>query len=207
MKVAGEEPLMEDPLSDAQEMARSFTDPDAFAVLFDRHFSAVHRFIDRRVGREGADELAGEVFRIAFTRRNTYQLDRPNCLPWLYGIAKNLLFKEQRRRSRHLRAVGRLGGDRWIDASAEIDARVDAVALWPRVSRALAALSPGEREVVLLVAWEELTYQEVAEALAVPIGTVRSRLHRARVHLRELIGPCGEQRSEKPQRAEGGHRS
>jgi RNA polymerase sigma-70 factor (ECF subfamily) len=198
---------MGEPLTDAQEMARSIAHPVVFTVIFDRHIVAIHRYLERRVGRDGADELAGEVFRIAFERRASYQLDRPNCLPWLYGIAKNLLFKECRRQSRHLRALGRLQGDaRWSDTSTEIDARLDAHALWPNVSAALGRLSADERDVVLLVAWEELSYQEVAEALDVPIGTVRSRLHRARGRLRELIGPCGEERDDKPLRAEGGNR-
>ena len=148
------------------------------------------------------------MFRIAFEGRATYQLDRPNCLPWLYGIAKNLLLKERRRQSRHLRALGRLRAeDAPRPSSTEaIDARLDAEAIWPRLAQKLAGLPVGERDVILLVAWEELSYHEVAEVLGVPIGTVRSRLHRGRHRLRELIGPCGQRPDDNPQRAEGGCR-
>lgn len=196
------------PPDDAVVILRSLTDPAHFAIVFDRHVGAVYRFLERRLGRDVADSLAGEVFRIAFERRATYQLERPNCLPWLYGIAKNLLLKERRQQARHLRALGRLGtrDDPTPAGMDAIDARLDAEVIWPRLAQALAELPLGERDVILLVAWEELSYQEVAEVLDVPIGTVRSRLHRARHHLRELIGPCGQEPDDNPQRAEGGCR-
>ncbi len=116
--------------------------------------------------------------------------------------------KERRRQSRHLRALGRLRAedDRPFSSTERIDARLDAEAIWPRLAEALAGLPVGERDVILLVAWEELSYQEVAEVLDVPIGTVRSRLHRGRHRLRELIGPCGQEPDDNPQRAEGGCR-
>lgn len=196
------------PPDDSAVISRSLTDPAHFAIIFDRHVGAVHRFLERRLGRDVADSLAGEVFRIAFERRATYQLERPNCLPWLYGIAKNLLLKERRQQARHLRALGRLlTEDEPMSAGMEaIDARLDAEVIWPRLAQALADLPVGERDVILLVVWEELSYQEVAEVLDVPIGTVRSRLHRARRRIRELMGPCGQEPDDNPQRAEGGCR-
>ena len=204
----GKQEKMTAPPDDAVVISRSLTDPAHFAIVFDRHVGAVHRFLERRLGRDVADSLAGEVFRIGFERRATYQLERPNCLPWLYGIAKNLLLKERRQQARHLRALGRLGtrDDPTPAGMNAIDARLDAEVLWPRLAQALAELPVGERDVILLVAWEELSYQEVAEVLDVPIGTVRSRLHRARHHLRELMGPCGQEPDDNPQRAEGGCR-
>lgn len=198
---------MSDPSSDADEIKWSLVDPERFAVIFDRHFATVHRFLSRRLGPDGAEALAGEVFRIAFERRGTYHLDRPDCLPWLYGIAKHLLDKERRRQARHLRALSRLHAeDRSEDDGRATDDRIDAQARWLQVATALNTLSVGERDVLLLIAWEDLNYREVSEVLDVPIGTVRSRLHRARGRLRELISPSGEERDDNPLRAEGGHR-
>jgi len=75
-------------------------------------------------------------------------------------------------------------------SAAALDARV----LFPRVADAIQTLPDGEREALLLFAWEDLSYQSVAEALALPVGTVRSRLNRARAHLRELLEPRGKNR-------------
>lgn len=185
-------------------IAASVGDPVHFAVVFDRHFDPVHRFVDGRLGSDAADTLAGEVFRIAFERRDRYDMARPSCLPWLYGIANKLVLKEYRRRGRHLRAVGRLRPEvASHDVTGEIDARVDAHAAWPGVAAALAQLSEVERDVLLLVAWEDLTYDEVAATLEIPIGTVRSRLHRARNRVRELIGSPGEERDDQHMRVTG----
>jgi RNA polymerase sigma-70 factor (ECF subfamily) len=189
---------------DRELIGASVREPARFAEIFDRHFAAVHRFVDRRLGRDAADSLAGEVFRIAFEQRDRYDRARPSCLPWLYGITNNLVLKEYRRRGRHLRAVGRLGRELSSpDGTAEIDARVDAHAAWPGVAAALAQLSDGDRDVLLLVAWEDLSYEEVADALEIPIGTVRSRLHRARSRVRELIERPGEERDDQDVRVPG----
>lgn len=198
---------MTTPAEDRELIAASVADPGCFAGIFDRHFGAVHRFIDRRLGADAADTLAGEVFRIAFERRAGFDGRRSLCLPWLYGIANNLVLKEYRRRGRQLRAVGRLRPEVVVlDATGEIDARVDAHAAWPAVAAALAQLSDVERDVLLLVAWEDLAYDEVAEALDIPIGTVRSRLHRARARVRELIQNPGEERDDQPMRVTGRYR-
>ncbi len=190
---------------DAEVIAQSIVEPARFAAIFDRHFPAVHRYLERRLGRDVADSLAGEVFRIAFERRASYRLDRPLALPWLYGIAGNLLLKERRGRARGLRAVGRMQGlavpgDVTFDV---VDDRLDAASSWPRVREALNEMPSDEREILLLVAWESLSYPEIADALAIPIGTVRSRLHRGRKRLRELIDAGGQRPDEDPQRAEG----
>jgi RNA polymerase sigma factor (sigma-70 family) len=69
----------------------------------------------------------------------------------------------------------------------------DARLLFPRVAGAIEALPDAEREALLLFAWEDLSYQSVAEALELPIGTVRARLNRTRTHLREPIEPIGKE--------------
>ena len=152
------------------------------------------RFLGRRVGAKVAEGLLGELFRIAFERRKPFDASRPSALPWLYGIGANLLLKHRRAEARRLRANARMAvageaADRRASAAA-LDARL----LFPRVANAIEALPDDEREALLLFAWEDLSYQSVAEALELPIGTVRSRLNRARARLRELLEPNGKGR-------------
>ena len=180
--------------SDAEVIGRSLGEPEAFGLIYDRHAPTVLRFLGRRAGAEVAEGLLGELFRIAFERRKTFDSTRPSALPWLYGIGSNLLLKHRRGEARRLRAsarmaAGQAAADRRSGAAA-LDARV----LFPRVADAIEALPEGERAALLLFAWEELSYQSVAEALELPIGTVRSRLSRARAHLRELLDGIGKGR-------------
>ena len=181
--------------SDAEVVAASIDDPRAFAALFDRHAGLVHRFLVRRVGPDTGDELLGETFRIAFERRSSFDVERPSARPWLYGIATNLLARHRRTEARRLRATAALAG-RSVVASDPADGVVDALDAAARsqaVTEAVADLPDGERDALLLFAWEELSYQEVAAALDVPVGTVRSRLNRARRRLREPAGARGEE--------------
>jgi RNA polymerase sigma factor (sigma-70 family) len=181
-------------LSDAEAIGRSLDQPEAFGLIYDRHAPTVLRFLGRRVGAEVAEGLVGELFRIAFERRRTFDASRASALPWLYGIGSNLMLKHRRGEARRLRASARMAADdEPADRRASAKA-LDARLLFPRVADAIEALPDGEREALLLFAWEELSYQSVAEALELPIGTVRSRLNRARAHLRELIKPNGKSR-------------
>jgi RNA polymerase sigma factor (sigma-70 family) len=178
--------------SDADVIARSLTEPAAFGTVFDRHAEPLLRFFVRRVGPSAADGLLGEAFRIAFERRATFIPDRDTARPWLYGIATNVLAKHHRAEARRLRAMAALAArppeaDPPDDPGDRAPAAVDARRLCARVVEALADLHPGERAVVLLVAWEDLSYDDVATALGIPVGTVRSRLHRARHHLRTAL--------------------
>jgi RNA polymerase sigma-70 factor (ECF subfamily) len=178
--------------SDAEVIGRSLDQPEAFGLIYDRHAATVLRFLGRRAGAEVAEGLIGELFRIAFERRKMFDVSRVSALPWLYGIGSNLLLKHRRGEARRLRASARMAAvaeapDRRASAGA-LDARL----LFPRVADAIEALPDGEREALLLFAWEDLSYQAVAEALELPIGTVRSRLNHARVHLRELLEPGGD---------------
>jgi RNA polymerase sigma-70 factor (ECF subfamily) len=180
--------------TDAQLIARSLEEPQAFAAVFDRHASVVFRFLIRRVGRDGADELLGETFRIAFERRDSYDVARANARPWLYGIASNLVARRRRSDARRWRATSRLEPSPPADPfDADLVAGLDARRRWPIVAAALAALPDIERDTLLLHAWEELSYEEIAVALDIPVGTVRSRLNRARRRLRELVLDRGEE--------------
>ena len=177
---------------DAEVIGLSLDQPEAFGLIYDRHAPTVLRFLGRRVGAEVAEGLAGELFRIAFERRKTFDTSRETALPWLYGIGSNLLLKHRRGEARRLRASARMAAADEPTDRRRSGAALDAHVLFPRVADAIESLPDGEREALLLFAWEDLSYQSVAAALELPIGTVRSRLNRARAHLRELIEPGGE---------------
>lgn len=181
--------------SDGEVIARSLEEGERFAAIFDRHFARVHRFFAWRAGPDVADDLAGEVFRVAFERRATYATDRADCLPWLYGIAANLLRQRHRTGGRESRALARTAATSVTDGDEladEVAARVDAARRSTRVAALLDSLTEGERDAVLLAAWEGLTYDQLADALGVPVGTVRSRLHRGRRKLRAQLAEPGE---------------
>ena len=179
--------------SDAEVVGRSLGEPEAFGLIYDRHAATVLRFLGRRAGAQVAEGLVGELFRIAFERRKTFDASRVSALPWLYGIGSNLLLKHRRGEARRLRATARMAAPE-APATRGSAPALDARLLFPRVADAIEALPDGEREALLLFAWEELSYRSMAEALELPIGTMRSRLNRARAHLRELLEPDGENR-------------
>jgi RNA polymerase sigma-70 factor (ECF subfamily) len=179
--------------SDAQVIAASLEEPATFGVLFDRHATVLYRYLVRRLGPDEAEAMVGEIFRIAFERRHTYDLSRPTARPWLYGIATNLVAKHRRGEARRLRAVARLAAQRlpMVDFADRVTVELDATNVWPGVVDAVTALPEPERDALMLHVWEGLSYEDVADALGVPIGTVRSRLHRARERLRELATANG----------------
>jgi RNA polymerase sigma-70 factor (ECF subfamily) len=174
-------------------IARSADEPEVFAQLYHRHAAELHRYVARRLGSDLADDVVGETFLVAFRRRERYDVTRPLALPWLYGIAANLISGHRRSELRAYRAFARTGADPLArtggsDAAADaVDGKVVAQASGPAIAAALRSLSDGDRHVLLLVAWADLSYQEVAEALGIPLGTVRSRLNRARKKMRAAI--------------------
>jgi RNA polymerase sigma factor (sigma-70 family) len=176
-------------LDDAALIERSWHEPEAFAALYDRHAAPIHRFAGRRLGDQLADDVVGETFLAAFRRRKRYDLRRADARPWLYGIAANVIGKHRRAEVRMLRAFARTGADPVAAGHADlVDSRVCAAAVQRDLAAALAALTAGDRDVLLLIAWADLSYEETAAALGIPVGTVRSRLHRARRKVREALG-------------------
>jgi len=176
--------------TDAHLIARSCKEPHVFAALYDRHYRAIAGFLHRRVEHALADELAAETFLQAFAARERYDTTRADARPWLYGIAANLLRRHHRSEQRRLRAYARAVDPSRVSSFDEVDARLDAVAAQGALANVLLALGPGERDVLLLHAWAELRYEQIAEALGIPVGTVRSRLNRARRVACELLGGC-----------------
>lgn len=189
-------------MTDAALVALARTDPGCFALVFDRHFVTIHRYLARRVGPDLADDLAGDVFRVAFERRDSFDPQRESARPWLYGIATNLLHGERRTEERRLRALQRAAAAAsvplGVDAFDRACEHVDAEARVESIRAAVGQLTRRDRDALILFAVEGLTYLEVASALAIPVGTVRSRISRARSRLRELLAPSGQQLSDRP---------
>lgn len=193
--VIGQYGVMETPstaLTDGELIAASLELPERFAPLFDRHHGPIHRYLERRSGARVAEDVAAETFVVAFRRRAAFDTRRADARPWLYGIAANLLRSEWREERRQLaaweRAAVRDESDLDADGVAE---RVDAQAVTAVVAAGLAALDGRDRETLTLMVWAELSYEEIAEALGIPAGTVRSRIHRARVQMRAVLAEHG----------------
>ena len=186
---------MDGQASDAELIERSLADPEQFAPIFERHYQAIFRFLVRRLGRDTGARLASEVFTRAFESRHRFRYDSSSARPWLFGIANNLVRMEARKHRRGQTAFLKVVIDRPEDGRVQfdrIDEQLDAASLSNRLQEGLVRLKSADRETLLLYALGELTYQEVADATGVPIGTVRSRLARARVTLRELLEGLGQ---------------
>jgi RNA polymerase sigma factor (sigma-70 family) len=179
-----QEPSGDDPPSDQTDL--SGPDPAAvFGRLFDEHAGDLHRYLARRVGTTVADDLVSETFLVALRGRHGYDPARAGVRPWLYGIASNLLRRHVRDEVRELRATARLVDPPVMEApEGRIAERLDARTRVAQLAGALARLSDGDREVLLLTSWAGLSLVEIAQALDIPAGTVRSRLHRVRRWLR-----------------------
>jgi len=170
------------------ELAAS--DPEAFGVLFERHAASVYAFCARSTADLAlAEDLTSVVFMQAWARRSRVELSSGSVLPWLLGVAVNVVRSSRRSARRYDAAVGRLPHP--LPAADHADAvaeRVDAERSLSDALGAIGRLSAEERDVVQLVWWAGLTYAEAAVALGTPIGTVRSRLSRARRRLQSELG-------------------
>ena len=167
--------------SDAAVVAESIADPARFGVVYERHLRRVAAYLLRRVGSELAEDLTAEVFARAFRGRHGYRPEHETALPWLLGIASHL-GDHRRAERRRLATLQRLA------AASPAVVEEDLASLAPEVVRQLRRLGARDRDALLLVVWGELSYEEAAVALGVPIGTIRSRIARARSRLSRALG-------------------
>jgi RNA polymerase sigma-70 factor (ECF subfamily) len=176
-------------------------DDEAFGMLFDRHSRTVYNFCFRRTADwSAAEDLTSVVFLETWKRRGQLRMESGSLLPWLYGVATNVLNNHRRSLRRHRDALARIPSPPASPNDAEdVTARLDAERQMRQVLESIKTLPRRDREVLALCVWEGLGYRETAEALGIPVGTVRSRLARARARLRDgTDSPVAE-----PQRARG----
>jgi RNA polymerase sigma-70 factor (ECF subfamily) len=173
---------MESLLSDARILSDSVAEPAMFSSLYERHLRAVASYVARRTGPGLSEDLTAEVFVRAFRKRAVFRDEHGSALPWLMGIANNLIADHRRAERRRLEMLRRLATTRPVSAEA------DAGVLAPELVGELLRLPAADRDTLLLVVWGELSYAEAATALSVPIGTIRSRIARARQRLGAAIG-------------------
>ncbi len=187
--------MVDDAPSDADIIQVSLSEPEEFGLLFDRHYRAVFSYAVRSIGVSEGQDVASETFVQAFRSRHRFDLSYRSARPWLLGIASNLISNRYRSFERRDRAYGRAAGrvqdrDEFDMAAAE---RLDATVHSARVREALESLRPQERTVVTLFVFAGFSYREISHALGVSEGTVKSRLSRGRVNLRNQLRDVGEQ--------------
>lgn len=174
--------------TDSEIIERSIEEPEAFSGIFERHVRPVGGYIRRRIGADAVDDALSETFLVAFRRRGSFDLGVGSALPWLLGIATRIVKRHRADEARQWRSFEAASGaasvvDGGHDAAAD---RLDADAALRTLAPRIAALSAKDRDTLLLYAWGDLTYEQIALALGVPVGTVRSRLNRVR---RKLAPP------------------
>ncbi|WP_067138236.1 RNA polymerase sigma factor [Microtetraspora malaysiensis] len=180
-------PATDEQLADTALIQLSWEEPEFFAGVFDRHAPLLHRYAARRLGPDAAEDVVSETFLAAFQHRHRYDVEQGDVRPWLYGIASNVIGKRRRAETTRYRAYVRSGVHPAEVAGGLVEDGVTTLAVNLPLVSALAALKARDRDVLLLVAWVELTYEEVAQALNIPLGTVRSRLNRARKKVRQAL--------------------
>jgi RNA polymerase sigma-70 factor (ECF subfamily) len=183
--------------TDAAVISRSINDPESFTLIIERHATSIFRYLVSRVDRSTSEDLLADVFAAAFQARNRYDTRYENALPWLLGIATNVIRHHRRSEVRHASMVRRVTQlhRRTNETSEAIDAVATTAELDDEmqcVRRALAGLNDRHRQVLVLSAGLGLSYEDIAQTLGIRIGTVRSRLSRARRRLRELLEADGQ---------------
>jgi len=163
------------------------------ADLYDDHVDAVYGYLARRLGASVAVDLTADVFEIAIAKIGDYDPDLGSQRAWLFGIATNMIRRHWRTERRRLTAWHRMAGrtpvvsDPLVDVADQLDATSEVSA----VMSAIAEIPAADRDLLFLIAWEELSYSECAQILDIPVGTVRSRLHRIRRQIKQaaLVAP------------------
>ena len=172
--------------TDGEAIAASLSEPRAFGIVFERHFEVILCYLRRRLDDQPAEEATAQTFFVAFDERGRFDAERADARPWLFGIATNIARRHRRHEVRELRAIAALGADPGT-ANDGSEARVDAERLRAPLARCLAELPAEESDVLYLLVWAELDQPEIAAALEIPLGTVKSRLSRARKRVRQAL--------------------
>jgi len=177
-------------------------EPDALEAFYRDHVEAVQRFVARRVADPHlAADLTADVFLAAVDSAASYDPSRGPVVAWLYGVGRNAIAAETRRRVRELHAVRRIEGRRLVDgaALARIEERLDAERESRRLHRAIAELPEGDRALLELVSLDGLSIADAARVLGVKPATARVRLHRSRARVNAHLHETGD--SPSPDRA------
>jgi|SRR3954454_7298974 RNA polymerase sigma factor (sigma-70 family) len=185
--------------TDADVIAGSLDQGERFETIFDRHAASIHRYLRGRVGERLAEELTAETFTRAFRARRQFDTSHTSALPWLYGIATNLVrmhLRSGHRRRRAYRLFAFTATPSEPSLTSEADERLDARALGPALREALAALTADQSEVLLLHAWAGLSHAEIGEALCISPAIARQRLHRARANAAKRLERHGKEQIE-----------
>ena len=170
---------------DNEVIERSVLEPAVFETVYARHATSVYRYVAQRLGDHAAEDVMSETFLVAFDRRSAYDVTVSSARPWLLGIATRLMHKHARLEATAWKGVSAdLAAQITPDFIERAGARIDAERLTRRLTKALRRLPEVDRDTLLLYAWGDLDYASIADAMRVPIGTVRSRLNRARRKLR-----------------------
>ncbi|MGD2203254.1 RNA polymerase sigma factor [Microbacterium maritypicum] len=175
--------------TDGEIIQRSLEEPGVFSRIFERHVRPVGGYIRRRVGVDAVDDVLSETFLVAFRRRGSFDLGAESARPWLLGIATKVVKSHRAAEARQWRAFEASASAEEVAGEAPhvaSDSRIDADAALRALAPRIAALTVRDRDTLLLHAWGDLTYEQIASALGVPVGTVRSRLNRVR---RKLAPP------------------
>ncbi len=181
--------------TDAEIIRASRQSPDRFGALYDRYATVLYGYACLRVGRGPAEDVVADTFLAAFAQRHGYDLARASARPWLFGILTNKIAERGRAEKIHYRDA-RAWQNPVVEGIADrVADQVSAQAQRGRLAAALNRLNAADRHVLLLVAWGQLSYDEVAQALGIPPGTVASRLNRARRKVRAVLETTIEERT------------
>lgn len=179
-------------VTDAEIIRASWQTPDRFGALYDRYVRILYGYASLRVGPNAAEDIVADTFLAAFAQRCTYDVARDTARPWLFGILTKKIAERSRTEKIHYRAYARAWQAPVAESLADrVTDQVSAQAMRGRLVSAIGRLGRADRHVLLLIAWGELTYDEVAQALDIPVGTVASRLNRARRKLRRALDDHG----------------
>jgi RNA polymerase sigma-70 factor (ECF subfamily) len=156
-------------------------------TAFTQHSATIHRFVWRMTNSaSAAEDITQEIFLLLLRRPGCFKADRGQLLPFLIGVARNLARKWLAQEGRY----NNLEDEEFIAEVAEVEDRETSEI----VGAAVSSLPPLQREVLILAHYEGLSLHEIAQIANTEVGTIKSRLHRARQNLRCMLAPLDSRR-------------